>query len=257
MSENKLMKDTLLLCDNLISQYVGRYTDDIFGIVKRAQVSSDSMHNDDKTLKLSISSQLIDIAKSIDETTRIDRMFCMKYDCGFMFGQCFVEDVDQVISNITAIEFATTLKDKKRIAGKILEEHNWDVNLTPGATIILLEKHKNKIINDYAKDIYARIEKLQKTQDVVSLFDMDECVDKNTIAQHLEYYTKQKQLNRRQCKQLIRKYSDCNISFWLTDFNKKISEVSHKKHSIEFTPEESKAETINRVRSRVVNEKIY
>lgn len=257
MSEDKLMKDTLLLCDNLISQYVGIYADFIFGAIKRAQTPESLAVFDEKTLKHTINNQLIDIAKSINETSRIERKFSAKYDCNFMFGQCFVPEIDELINDITAIEFATSLKEKKSISNQILKENNWDTTLTPKATIILLEKQKNKIINENSKDIFARIKRLREKEDNVSIFASKYYIDEDIIKADLQKYTSQKQLLRRQCKQLVRNHMECNVSFWLNDFNNKIYQISNKKHSIEFSPKENKMETINRVRDSVINEKVY
>lgn len=254
MSDNNLIENTILLCDNLISEYVHKYTQDVYNIVKRSLPSYESTPSEDKALKSSIHSQLIDIASSIDNSVKIKRMFELKHDCGFLFDQCFIKDINSVINNITSLEFAQNPNEKKRIASAIASTYNWE-NLPPKAILIKLEKLKNSTIEEYAKDIYKRIKSQIRKDNSINIFDLEHCSEE-IVKQHLETYSQQKQLNRRQCRQLARKYPSANISFWLHEFDSKISEISTKKHGITYTPEEYRTTTASKIRSSIINEKV-
>ncbi len=252
MADNNLVENTILLCDNLISEYIHKYTQDIYAIVKKALSSTTNTPHDDKFLKTSIHSQLIDIAASIDKSTKVERMFGLKYDCSFLFSQYYTKDIKSIINSITSLEFAHNLNERKRIASAIASEHNWD-NLPPNAVLVKLEKLKNTTINEYTKDIYTRIDKQRSS--TINIFDLEYCSEE-VVKQQLESYAQQQQLNRRQCRQLARQYPSVNISFWLHEFNSKISEISTKKHGLAYTPEEYKNTTATKIRSSIINEKV-
>ena len=246
MAENNLIKDTILLCDNLISEYILNGSEELY--ISFKNTSRHNLPTDEKTIKTEIREQLTELVKSIDNNIYIEKLYSKKHNCAFIFSQCFEKDIAEIVNNILSIENAIGYEEQKRISKIIANKYQINEDMPPKIIQDILESKKKHIIKKYSKDFNKRITALtikEKGQD----YSIGELIDIPTIQKHLESYTSQKLRHQRRSNYIKRKY---NGGFILLDFTENITSICNSKYNIIHSPDEYKEDTARRVRDNIV-----